>query len=158
MHKRAIGPQSDTRDLLLAAGIGQYLATMSLPYMFFLPRTSDPYAQGVMQIVTGLQRLLNKKGAHLDLDGGLGEETIAGIMKYSGPNWYDKSWAQIYGDVLFGKVWKGYGRKDRAPKEPLSDYNLSSPADLGSSFVGDVVASPLPWIAAGAFVWWKWFR
>jgi hypothetical protein len=158
-HKRRIGPQLDTRELLLTAGVGQYTAAMSQQYMFFLPRTSDPYAQGVMQIIQGLQRLYNERGARLQIDGGLGEKTVSEISKISGPRWYDKSWAQLMGDAIAGDAWAGFGRKGRMPQEPLSDFDyVTPPGPLGQSFIGDLVSSPVPWMAAAAFVWWKWFR
>ena len=159
MHKRRVGPQLDTRDLLLTGGVGQYTADMSMPYMFFLPRTSDPYAQGVMQIIQALQRIYNKRGSRLDVDGGLGEKTVTAIGRVSGPRWYDKSWAQLLGDAIAGREWEGFGRKDRMADEPLSDFDYVAPPNpLGQSFVGDIFASPLPWIAVGAVVWYKWFR
>ena len=159
MHKRRLGPRSDTRDLLLIAGVGQYVATLSAPYMFFLPRTSDPYAQGVIQIVQGLQRLLNEHGARLVVDGGMGKRTIAALGRFAGPRWYDKNWAQLYGDVISGEEWGGHIRKGRVPEEPLADYDYTvAPAALEGGVVGDLLASPVPWMAAAAFAWWKWFR
>ncbi len=160
MHKRIAGPRLDTRDMLLAAGIGEYVATMSLPYMFFLPRTSDPYAQGVIQIVQGLQTLLNRHGADLEVDGGLGKKTIAALAKFSGPRWHDKSWAQLYGDVLRGRRWGGIIRQERGgPKPGAMGYDYVSPPNpLGSSLVGDVLMSPIAWAGAAALAWWKWFR
>lgn len=159
MHKRRVGPRLDTRDMLLAAGVGQFTAVMSAPYMFFLPRTCDPYAQGVMQIVEGLQRLLNDHGARLSVDGGLGERTITALSKFSGPRWYDKNWAQLYGDVIAGKKWGGYVRKGRMPQESLADYDYTTaPSSLEGGVVGDLLNSPVPWMAAAALAWWKWFR
>lgn len=93
----------DVRDLLLRAGVGQYNATMALPYVWFTPTTCDPYAQGVMLLVQGLQNILNSKGAKLEVDGGLGVDTALWIRRYSGSNWRNKTWTQLYSDVLAGK-------------------------------------------------------
>jgi len=151
------GRQPDVRDLLLAGGVGQYTAQMSVDYMWMLPRTVDPYAQGVMQAVEGLQRLLNKRGAHLEVDGGLGAETVRALIKFSGPRWYDRNFAQLYGDVISGRTWPGYDRDERGEHD-LGEYDYRV-SELGStSLVGDLLASPLPWIAGGFFVYWKWFR
>lgn len=136
----------DLRDMLVEAGVGQFNAAMSIQYMNFLPRTSDPYAQGIMQIVEGIQRLLNRNGAGLVVDGGMGIETIRGVMKYSGPRWYDKSWAQIYGDIMEGERWGGVDREDRGLADYGSQYQFD---ELGSTFVDDVIASPFPWIIGG---------
>lgn len=156
--------QLDLRDMLLKAGVGQFNAIMSIPYMNFLPGTTEPYAQGVLQLVAGLQRLLNAKGAHLICDGGLGADTVREIIPWSGPRWMDKSWAQIYRDVLEGEPWPGYRREDRGPRLPApavaalsgDRWNYRFPELSGA--IGDMIDSPLVLVAAGAFVWWKFFR
>lgn len=142
----------NVREMLLEAGVGQSIATMAGQYMFFLPRTSDPYAQGVIAIVQGLQRLLNKRGASLAVDGGLGPKTVKALRRYAGPLWVDKTWAQLYGDVLLGKPWRGFERLGRRQRAKLGE--LESETALGTSFVGDLFSSPLPLIAAAAGAWW----
>lgn len=143
-------PPHDLRALLIRAGAGQYTADMSIPYMNFLPTTTEPYAQGVQQIVQGLQRLLNEKGARLRVDGGFGERTIKALMVFAGPRWYDKSWAQLYNDVLSGHRWEGWQRNDRTPHLELA------PWEAQGGVVGDVFDSPLLLIGLGALAWW-WF-
>lgn len=139
-----IGSQRDLRDMLLSAGVGQYNAILSIPYMNFLPSTTDPYAQGVIQLVQALQRLLNKRGANIDVDGGLGQETVAALIPFSGPLWYDRSWAQLMGDVMTGKPWPGWIRNGRVDDPTsLGDDGI----DLTNSALtwgGDVPASAVP--------------
>jgi len=158
--------QSDLRDMLLSAGVGEYNVVLSIPYMMMLPRTCDPYAQGVMQIVSGLQRLLIKRGARLAVDGGMGDATVRALLPYSGPRWYDKNWTQLYGDVLAGMKWKGVERVTRADELDWSmgDYGADyRTQELGGLF-GDIAASPLPWIAGAAALWFgrrhikRWLR
>jgi len=139
----------DIREQLLAAGVGEYNAILSLPYMYFLPRTCDPHAQGIIQIVEGLQNLLNQRGAHLKVDGSLGPKTAKALTVWAGPRWYDKAWSQLYADVLAGKKWSGFYRYGRA-----GGYEQP----LGTTLFGDVLASPLALVGIGAFVWWNWFR
>lgn len=141
----------DARELLAAAGVGQTLATMAIPYMWFLPRTSDPYAQGVIVVVSGLQRLLNARGASLAIDGGLGRKTVRSLRRYAGPTWYDKTWTQLYGDVLLGEPWKGFQRMGRRQEAALEAMGQTT-------FVGDFFASPLPYIAAAGAAWWYFTR
>ena len=144
---------SNAGDMLKAAGIGQYNTALSLPYVSMIPRTCDPYAQGVIQLVQGLQNALNSRGAHLELDGGLGPATAKEIAKYAGPRWYDKTWLQLYDDVLRGKKWQRfekYGRGGHGVEEQLADYDYTVPDPL-SGLVGDFFASPLPWVA-GVFL------
>lgn len=109
------GGRLDLRDLLILGGAGQFTADLSIPFMNMLPGTTDPYAQGVIQLVTCLQRLLNAQGARLEVDGKVGAQTRAAIMKFSGPKWYEKSWAQIFNDAIVGAPWKGFRRSDMTP-------------------------------------------
>ncbi|MBT8452993.1 MAG: hypothetical protein KJO40_13575 [Deltaproteobacteria bacterium] len=154
-----MGRAEDVREMLLTAGVGQFNVTMSIPYMFELPRTSDPYAQGIMQIVQGLQQLLNRRGARLDVDGGLGARTVKALRTFAGPKWYDKTWTQLYADVIAGKKWTHFERMGRGGGyvQPMADYDYTRPDPL-SGLVGDLMASPLPWIGVGALVWYKYFR
>jgi hypothetical protein len=140
---------TDLRQMLLDAGIGQYTADMSIPYMNMLPRTTDPYTQGVMQIVAGLQTLLNDRGANLQVDGGMGQDTLAELLVYSGPGWYDKSWAQLYTDVMSNEKWGGWKRTSR-----IEGMHQS----VGDTSFTDVVTNPWVLLVAGAFAWWKWAR
>lgn len=98
------GPRANenVRELLLRAGIGQYNAQLALQYVWFSPVVCDPYAQGVMLLVQGLQNLLTSKGHPLVVDGGLGEETAAAIAKYAGADWANKTWSEIYSAVIYG--------------------------------------------------------
>jgi hypothetical protein len=167
--KRLRNHQLDLRDMLLVAGVGQFNAIMSIPYMNMLPSTTDPYAQGVMQIVRGLQRLLNKRGAKLIEDSGMGEKTVRAMMIYAGPRWPDKSWAQLYGDVISGQKWAGWDRHGRSPtnlnivmpspKAPKSigEWDYTRPG-LGADPIGGLLSNPLVLAAGGFFVWWKFFR
>jgi hypothetical protein len=134
----------DIRELFTALGIGQFVMPLAIQYAFFLPRTTDPYAQGVIILVKGIQRTLNRRGADLVVDGGLGPKTAAMIERVSGPDWQNKTWIQIAGDVI-------------AAKPIRKDAQFALPhISLGTTFVGDVVASPLPLIALAAVGWWVW--
>src|SRR4051812_47823828 len=84
------GPgRMDLRDMLLAAGVGSFVALNAIQFMNFLPGTCEPYAQGVQEIVRGLQRMLNAAGAKLEVDGGLGKDTVTALKVFAGPLWYE---------------------------------------------------------------------
>jgi hypothetical protein len=72
----------------------------------------------VQQIVKGLQRLLNKRGARLVVDGGLGKTTVDAMTPFTGPMWKQKSWSQIYQDVMDGRPWAGWRRIGRGMTGP----------------------------------------
>ncbi len=106
-----IGPgRLDLRDMLLNAGVGQFVVLNAIQFMNFLPGTCEPYAQGVQEIVKGLQRLLVRNGAAIGVDGGLGGRTVEAHKVYAGPLWYEKSWSQLYLDVMSRRAWSGFKR------------------------------------------------
>jgi len=140
--------QPDLRDMLLDAGVGQFTAVMSIPYMNFLPRTCDPYAQGVMQIVQGLQRMLNQRGANLDVDGRMGQDTLTELLVYAGPRWYDKSWAQLYADVRAGYPWVNWTQTRQL------ETNTPAAAPQATGDITDVLSSPLFWLVGAVATFW----
>jgi hypothetical protein len=97
------GREYDVRTMLLMLGMGDTLATLVIPYINFLPRSSDPDAAAVMKIVKAIQINLNSMGCSLVPDGFLGSETALCISKVAGKGWYDKTWVQIIGDILNAK-------------------------------------------------------
>lgn len=146
---RIEGRAPNLREMLLAAGIGEFNATLSIPYMYFMPRTCDPYTQGVMQIIEGLQNLLRARGHKVPLDGWLGPDTAGALQLYAGAGWADKTWMQIYGDVMRGQRAPGFERK---PAAALAEYTERE--GLGSiTTIADIVTSPLAWIAGGALAY-----
>lgn len=86
---------TDVRNMLKKLGAGESGANLATPFIFFLPRTSDPYAQGIHVIVQGLQ-----KGVGVKPDGWLGADTAAKIRKIAGEGWRDMTWAQLYEKVI----------------------------------------------------------
>ncbi len=136
----------DLRAMLLAAGVGQFNAQLSIPKMMIGVRSCDPYDQGVMQVVQALQNVMNAKGAspRLELTGFLDAPTQRELRRYSGSSWQDKSWAQVLGDVL-----------DNQPAPRAAAAAIAPvPREPGlGDFVGDVLYSPLGLAAAGVAAW-----
>jgi len=86
------------RQQLKAIGVGEVHATLAIPYLYYLPRTSDADAQGVQVIVAALQRALGVPDT-----GYMGDRTANAIATVSGSGWFDKRWNEIIGDVLTRK-------------------------------------------------------
>lgn len=142
---RIRGDVGTIREMLLAAGIGEYNAVLSIPYMYFLPRTCDPYAQGVQQIVQGLQNLLAYRGLQVPQDGFMGSSTMAATERFAGRMWRDKTWLQLYGDVIRGRLAPGFEKTPQpAPVE------APQPQAVGFVDVIDLATNPLAWVAGGA--------
>lgn len=133
----------DLRSMLLAAGVGEFNAQLSIPQMMIGVRTSDPYDQGVIQLVQALQNVMNQKGAKLELTGFLDAPTQRELRRYAGPSWTDKSWAQVLGDVLDGAP---------APA-PRPKWHVIPPDRGLGGVIGDVLYSPVGLIAAGVAGW-----
>lgn len=154
--------QLDLREMLLTAGVGQFNVTMCIPFMNMLVTTTEPYAQGVQLMVKGLQRLLNQRGARLVVDGGLGDRTQKALERYGGPRWADKSWAQLYGDVIAGVPWQGYVRNARGNDDVQwfgAERMLETPGGTGlGDAITDLVTNPFALAAIAGLAWWKFGR
>ncbi len=103
VRRRYRGREYDARTMLLKLGIGDTIATLVIPHVNFLPRTTDPDSTPVMMMTKAIQISLADMGYPLVPDGWLGSQTTRGIAVISGPGWYDKTWIQIIGDVLDAK-------------------------------------------------------
>ncbi len=136
------------REILIAAGVGQFSAPLAIQFMSFLPRTCDPNAQGVLLLVQGLQRLLNKAGSTLKVSGTMGDDTARALMIYAGPRWYDKNWTELYQAVLAGKHWEGWKRRDRYDEPPQLISETPSLDGVLDSVTG-FLTSPIGLVAAG---------
>lgn len=95
--------QSNIREMLKALGSKDFGATLAMPMMFMLPRTTQPMADSTIVIVQGVQRGLNRLGWNVPVDGMMDERTKEGLRRVSGNGWDDKSWVQIYGDLIAAK-------------------------------------------------------
>ena len=145
LNKQFHTHRSNAREMLIALGVGQFNVTMSLPYVWFMPRSCDPYAQGVMQLVQALQHGCNARGYNLELTGWMDAPTQRALHKISGPSWQDKTWLQLVGDVLSAP-------RPRLPGALVPDYApTSSLGSLGD--LTDVFYSPVALVAAGAAAW-----
>lgn len=155
------GRPDDLQAMLAQGGIGAFNAPLSIPFMYMLPSTGDPYAQGIQQLVEGLQRILNRRGARLEVDGSMGQATVAALVPYAGPRWYDKNWVQLYGDILYGDVRPDFRAHVARKKAEALGCGPGSPPGVKSAMgdiVDDLVGNPLVLLGAGAFVYWTWFH
>jgi len=93
--------QKNTRDLITALGIGQWNATMIIPYMMIAPATTDPKSAQIILLVQHLQQLLYQMGAtDVANTGRLDPPTARALRQIVGPNWERTSWGGNIGAVL----------------------------------------------------------
>lgn len=94
----------DGRALLNSLGIGDFNATMLIPYLFLTPATTDPDMPPVQMLVETVQAQLQAMGAPVSVNGLLEKETAAELRKLTGPNWPGMMWSQILETVLRAKM------------------------------------------------------
>jgi hypothetical protein len=88
------GPSKSLRDLLTALGVGDFNATMIIPYMMISPATCDPKSAQIILLVQHVQRALYGLGATSVANTGyLDAQTAAALQDLVGPGWEGMPWA-----------------------------------------------------------------
>jgi hypothetical protein len=133
------GNHTDVPSILMHFGIGRFNSQVAAQYVFMIPRTTDPDAQGVIMLVEAVQRGLLRMGAGVKQSGILDQATVDALRRISGPEWHGKTWLQILGDVsdaIDRRVW--LGRSVR----PLGEYVSMSGIEIstGAVFVAAIGA------------------
>jgi hypothetical protein len=125
----------NVRTMLLSLKMPSFLIDMAIPFMWFTPGAVDPDSPSVIEIIKGLQRGLLKLGSRVRVSGVLDNATAKGLDEIAGTEgeWMQKTWVQIYGDVL------------EAMDNPGRKAHKMRAAGLGSYFEYDGPApGPLP--------------
>jgi hypothetical protein len=135
-------------DMLRAAGVPDPLLPMAQQYAFFLPRTCDPYAQGVQLFIQAIQNVLASKGADLEPDGGMGIQTVRYVARVSGRGWPDKTWVVLLGEALAAPDF------DRIPLAKAA----CAPGPQSVGFIDDLFSGPAPYLIGAVAAWWFFFR
>lgn len=135
----------DLRSLVNTLGIGQFNATLVIPYMFFTPAGTDPDMAAVRVLVEALQAGLHGMGANVPVDGIIDERTDAELTKLTGPDWPGMTWATLFETVIRARA----SGRSLAPVRggPLPELEM----------VGDIPAVPgglMTIAAAGIAVWY----
>jgi len=89
--------------MLLALGVGSFVADMAIPFVWFIPGTVDPDSPSIIEINKAMQRGLSSLGyKRIVVNGVLDRETAAALDQVSGPRgaWMQKPFFQILGDIL----------------------------------------------------------
>lgn len=142
----------DGRALVGALGIGEFNATMVIPYLFKTPATTDPDMPPVYLLVKGIQRGLRSMGATtVPEDGRMGAETAVELRKLTGPNWPGMTWYLLYETVIRAMA---TGRSLAPVAEPPTDM-----VSLGAlPALPDVPGGMVTWALGAGALWWFFFH
>lgn len=139
--------QPESRGLLTSLGVGNFNATMIIPYMMIAPATTDPKSSQVVVLVQHVQRALRELGASdVMITGRLDRPTAVALQRVSGPDWERMSWAANVQAILGAKqagMWIGRGSEGDASAPPMQGVADSLPAIPGGLItyaVGTAVA------------------
>lgn len=127
---------NDARAMLLALGVGHYNATIMIQYMFLAPSATDPAMPSIMLMTKHLQAGLRAAGARVPLDGTIGDETAAALVRLVGPEWNHVTWYGLFEAVT-------YAKRERTLAKKTADLSLD-----GVGFLPDVPGGMFTWAAA----------
>jgi hypothetical protein len=133
--------EHNTRRILLDLGIGDFNATMVLPYMFMGPAQTDPAMAQVKLITKAMQRYMIGMGATwLTPTGIINDDTAHCLHALVGPHWNQTTWQELAKSLIIAK-----GNGKRLHKR----YNATNPVDLSglsghasTGFIPDLPSVP----------------
>jgi hypothetical protein len=142
------GGHADVPSILAEFGVGRFNSPMLQQYVFMIPRTTDPDAQGVIMLVEAVQRGLQRLGAPVRPSGILDQRTVDYLRRVSGPSWHGKTWLQILGDLSDAAA-----RRVRfnQPGAGLSDYFVPTSGI-------EISTGAVAFLAVGAYFVYRAFR
>lgn len=92
------------RTLLLNLGVGDFNATMIIPYLSVSPMTTDPKSPQIMVLVKAMQKQLNLMGANIVVSSYLDRSTADALSQVCGSeDWSRWSWSDVIATVLAAK-------------------------------------------------------
>lgn len=91
------------REMLTQLGIGQFNATMVIPYLWIAPSATDPKASQIVLLVEKIQKVLASLGAPIRVTGYLDLPTAKALSTIVGDRWMTMPWASTISAVLSAK-------------------------------------------------------
>jgi hypothetical protein len=134
-------PHHSVRCELLELGMNSTTATMAIPYVWFLPSTSDPYSPVIIMLVEAIQSRLRTMGVRTRGDGFIDARTNHALVQIAGANWKHMPWINVIGFLLASKRRKGKGTA-MSGFGSLGDYDQNG-------YYGSLGLVPtLPWLTS----------
>lgn len=142
--------KNNIRAILLDLGVGDFNATMAIPYMLLAPRTTDPSMVQMLVVVRKIQEALMGMGAvQVQNTGVLDTPTAKALDQICGPEWLAAPYYETIQTVLAA---------ERAGHQFVQDPVLddSGPSATGDilGFLPDVPGGLLTYGVGAALVYW----
>jgi hypothetical protein len=139
-----------SRDLLLAVGIGDFNATMIVPFVLVAPATTDPKSPSIMLMVGAIQRELMMLGAPIRQTGYLDHPTADVLEFVMGPGWMNRSWADVLKATIQARRQRRNLTGSRSTMAPPVETGPAQPALSGPlDFLPDVPGGLLTYAVGG---------
>ncbi len=145
------------RELVTALGIGQFNATMVVPFMLMAPATTDPKSPAIILLVRALQRQLYAMGSPLPETGYLDDATAACFERLVGPGWMNRTWSQVAGHVVSARRGRVSLRPHQFPvivgggHQALAD---APPATGAFDFLPELPGGTMTYVAIGGLLYY----
>lgn len=134
-----------SRDLLLDIGVGDFNATMVVPFVLVSPATTDPKSPPVMIMVEAIQKRMVEMGAPVRVSRYLDEPTADTLTRLMGPGWMNGSW----GDVLQAVAMAKRSHTRLALPSPMQHAPTVAPSPVGMFDLPDVPGGLLTYLVGG---------
>lgn len=142
-------PNVTARTLLTDLGVGNFNATMIIPFMFMAPATTDPRSAPIMMMMRQIQRHLYAMGSRVADSGFIDQTTAANLETLMGPGWLNRPWADVVTAVT--QAHASHVRLQATPPQP-DDYG---PEAVGVfDFLPDVPGGLLTYAAAAGALYY----
>jgi hypothetical protein len=93
--------KNTVRNMLLELGVGDFNATMAIPYMFIAPRATDPSAVQLIVVIEQIQQALGAMGAPgIVPNGSMDDATGNALATLLGPEWIAMPYYEIIRSVV----------------------------------------------------------
>lgn len=138
--------KNNVRSLLLELGVGDFNATMAIPYMLLAPRTTDPSMVQMLVVVRKIQDALMEMGAvSVQNTGVLDIPTAKALDQICGPEWLAAPYYETIRTVLEAR---DAGHRFMADP-PLDDGPVAT-----SGFLPDVPGGLVTYGIGAALLYW----
>lgn len=139
-----------SRELVAAIGIGQFNATMVIPYLLMAPATTDPKSPAIMMLVRHLQMQLTAMGWPGETTSYLDTATASALDRVVGPGWMNRTWSQVIGNVVSARK----NRVNLAPAAPPI-IAVATPEPTGAfDFLPDLPGGTMTYVVLGGLAYY----